>query len=628
MKKLNFLSDNISFFPVSLVDLFGAIIFLFGLYLTSLVSYDIFHSLVELFSIIVAFGMFIISWNARSFFDNHFLLFLSIAYIFVSVIDIAHTLAYKGVGIFYFFDPTSNLATQLWVAARYLQAISLLAAPLFLTRKINIRFVAEIFFLIIVSVFVSIFYLKVFPTAYIDGLGLTPFKIWSEYIISFILVCSIVFLFRKRKTLDKKVFSLILYSIIFTIASELSFTTYIGVFDFSNMLGHLFKLISFLLLYKVILEVGLKNPLAYIFRNMEQNAEILRNSELKFRTLIKLAINPIVMTDGRGVIILSNDSTERVFGWKEEEIVNKSFAEIFLLQNKDKVDLNKFINTEEESRVAHERHQILSARKNKEEFNLELNSSHWTINNETFFGFLMRDLTKEIELDKSKSEFISLAAHQLRTPLATISLTSEMLLKGIVGDISKENKKYFKIIIKEIKGMNEMIRIFLNITRIEMGKFPIKMESVELSEVLDNITANLLQQINYKEIRFKKNYKKNLPVLNLDKNVMKIILENLLSNAIKYSNKGGTITLTAKEYEENVIIEVKDDGVGIPEKDQPRIFTKMFRAENVFRIKNEGSGFGLYLVKNLAKQINYDITFKSKENQGSTFTLSIPKEQN
>jgi two-component system phosphate regulon sensor histidine kinase PhoR len=247
-------------------------------------------------------------------------------------------------------------------------------------------------------------------------------------------------------------------------------------------------------------------------------------------------------------------------------------------------------------------------------------------NNEAkFFVALERDITEQKEMDRAKSEFISLAAHQLRTPISTISITTEMLLSKIVGDISKENKKYLRQIFTEVRSMTEMIDVFLNVSRIEMNKFPIKTEPMKLYDIIDKIVKAVTPQIEDKGIHFKKNYSKTLPVLDLDKNVMMIILENLLSNAIKYTSKGGKISLSAEEKGNNVIIEIADNGIGIPKKEQYRIFSKMFRAENTSSIKSEGSGLGLYLVKNLAEQSNYDISFKSKENEGTTFTIYMPK---
>jgi hypothetical protein len=249
-------------FPTSILGALTFMFFLFSLYLIGRVNFLLFHTLAELFSIIIAFGIFMIAWNAKRFFENHYLLFISIGYFFVTLLDITHTLAYKGMGIFDFFDPTANLATQLWIAARYLQAFSLLIAPMFLAKKLKLKTVLGGYTLVTSLILLSIFYFQIFPVAFIEGEGLTAFKKISEYLISVILAISAVLLIRKKELLDKRIHYPILLSIFFTIMSELTFTTYFSVSDFSNIMGHYFKIIAFYFLYKAIIEVSLKNPFA------------------------------------------------------------------------------------------------------------------------------------------------------------------------------------------------------------------------------------------------------------------------------------------------------------------------------------------------------------------------------
>jgi PAS domain S-box-containing protein len=587
---------------------------------------------------------------------------LSIAYVSISFIDIAHTLAYRGVNLFSSFDSTSNLATQLWVAARYIQALSLLLAPIFLSKKMkNVGTVFLSFFFVVVCVFASIFYLRIFPTAYVEGVGLTIFKIWSEYIISLILVAATFFLYKKRKILDSKILFLVLFSMIFTIVSELFFTTYFSVSSFSNMLGHFFKLLSFLLLYKTIVEIGLKNPLAYIFRNMEQNAEILRASESKYRLTAKIATEEalerkridkelikknktlekmvenlkifqsaidnafthIVITDENGSIIYANKSVEDITGFNQKEIIGRN-PSIWGKQMPPSFYKNLWKTIKEDKKVFVG--EITNKRKDGGLYQADVRVSPILDDdgNVKFFVGLEKDITKEKDIDRHKDEFLSMAAHQLRTPLASISLTTEMLMRNIVGNMTKENQKYLKSILAQTKNMSVMIQTFLNISRIEMDKFEIELEPVNLFHFLENSIKDVLPQIKSKKINLKKQYNKKLSVIKADKRVIKIILENLLSNAIKYSKKGGDVTLLAKEVGNNIIIEVSDDGIGIPKEDQEKIFTKMFRARNVSEFMSEGSGFGLYLVKNLVEDSGYKIGFRSKKNKGTTFTVEIP----
>jgi len=268
-----------------LVIIIYGIFILLGFYLLSLYHYLLFHSIAEIFSIIIACGIFMVAWNSRRFLGNNYLLFLGIAYLFIAGLDLVHTLGYKGMAIFKGYD--TNLATQLWIAARYMESLSLLIAPLFFGRAIRIRLIFAIyigvFFLSVGSVFGNIF-----PTCFVEGTGLTLFKKGSEYIISLILIGAIILLFQKRKEFDEGVFQILIASIAVTIASELAFTFYIHAYGFSNLIGHILKIISFYLIYKAIIETGLVRPygLLFIYKAIIETG-LVRPYGLLFRNLKK-----------------------------------------------------------------------------------------------------------------------------------------------------------------------------------------------------------------------------------------------------------------------------------------------------------------------------------------------------
>ncbi|MEI6186796.1 MAG: GGDEF domain-containing protein, partial [Dehalococcoidia bacterium] len=245
-----------------------------GLYWCSLYSYILFHSVIEIFSIVVASCIFLIAWNSRRFLDNNYVLFLGISFLFITVIDIIHTLAYKGMGVFQGYD--ANLPTQLWIAMRYMLALSFLIAPLFIRRKVNVPLVLAAYTAATVLTLLSIFYWGVFPACFVEGAGLTHFKIYSEYIISAILLGSLIFLLAERKAFDRYVLGLLIGSIILSIAAEMAFTAYVSVYGFSNMLGHMLILVSFYLIYKAIIETGLTKPFDLMFRNLKRSEEELR----------------------------------------------------------------------------------------------------------------------------------------------------------------------------------------------------------------------------------------------------------------------------------------------------------------------------------------------------------------
>jgi PAS domain-containing protein len=261
----------------------GGLAILLVLYVTSRYSYPLFHSFAEVFSIVIACAIFLITWNSRQFLKNNYLLFIGIAYLFVAGFDFLHTLAYKGMGVFSAHG--SNLPTQLWIAPRYLESVSLLVAPLFLGRRIRPAAVITAFLLVSTLILGSIFYWKIFPQCYVEGIGLTGFKKISEYLISFILVAAMALLLKHRDEFDEGVLRLVALSIVFTIFAELAFTFYISVYGLSNLMGHYFKIISFFLMYKAIIETGFRKPCNILLRELkrEQDALLKANEELEQR---------------------------------------------------------------------------------------------------------------------------------------------------------------------------------------------------------------------------------------------------------------------------------------------------------------------------------------------------------
>jgi PAS domain S-box-containing protein len=297
-----------------------------GLYFTSLYSYILFHIVAESFSIVIAFSLFMIAWNTRNLSKNNYVLFISIAFLFAGLIDFVHTLSYKGMGIFIGFD--ANLPTQLWIIARYLQSISLLAAPWFIDRKLNPAAVFGFYLSATILLLAAVFSGTFFPDCFIEGKGLTPFKIVSEYIICFILICSFVLLLRRREKFDPKILQFVAASILCTIVSELAFTFYISVYGLSNLIGHFFKIFSFFLIYKAIIVTGLENPYRLLFYDLQKNQEELQ---------IIMDSSPIMIfyKDRENRFIRVNKALAEATGLPKEAIEGKTILEIFPNQAKN-----------------------------------------------------------------------------------------------------------------------------------------------------------------------------------------------------------------------------------------------------------------------------------------------------
>jgi signal transduction histidine kinase len=294
---------------------------LVGLFLTSTYNYVLFHSLSEIASILVMYSVFIVAWNTRRFLDNNYLLFIGIAYLFVASIDLLHTLAYSGMGVFPAHD--SNLPTQLWIIARYLQAISLFLAPLMVGRTLFPGRWIVIYATMVTFLLLSVFYWDIFPSSYIEGIGQTPFKIVSEYMIALILIGAMILLVRKKEIFDPQVLGLLVISLVLTIASELAFTLYIGVYDLPNMIGHLLKIVAAYYVYMALVVTGLDKPYSLLFRNLKQSEEELRLSRDNLEERVQERTEQLLMTN----LELSRQVNERIRAEQEVRRLNEQLEQ-------------------------------------------------------------------------------------------------------------------------------------------------------------------------------------------------------------------------------------------------------------------------------------------------------------
>ena len=227
-------------------------------------------------------------------------------------------------------------------------------------------------------------------------------------------------------------------------------------------------------------------------------------------------------------------------------------------------------------------------------------------------------------MDRAKNEFVSLASHQLRTPLSTVRWYAELLLAGDAGKISDDQKKYLEEIYNGNQRMIELVNSLLSVSRIDLGTFIIDTSPTDLREVCEIVLKELEPQIKGQVVRVEKVYDKDIPVIPADPKLVKIILQNLLSNSIKYTPPNGEVRVAIEKQENAILITVSDTGYGIPESQQYRVFTKMFRANNVRERDANGTGLGLYIVRSIVEQSGGKIWFKSVENKGTDFYVTIP----
>ncbi|MGE5752579.1 MAG: MASE3 domain-containing protein, partial [Deltaproteobacteria bacterium] len=254
----------------------AALVF-FGLYLASRWNFLLFHGIAEIFSVSVAGTIFMVSWNTRRQLEDAYFSFLGIGLLFVALLDLLHFLAYKGMGVFP--GAGANLPTQLWIANRYVFAISFLAAPWFAGRRLHHEIAIAAYAAATACLLATIFAWKIFPDCFIEGVGLTPFKIASEYVISGIFLSSIVFLMRKKEHFESQVLQLLVIAAGIAVASEMAFTLYTDVYGHSNLIGHFLEILSFFLIYQAVIGTDLVRKYELNRRLQEELTERQRAQE-------------------------------------------------------------------------------------------------------------------------------------------------------------------------------------------------------------------------------------------------------------------------------------------------------------------------------------------------------------
>ncbi len=443
-------------------------------------SYLLFHTTVEIVGIVVAGGIFMLSWNTRKINTNDYFFFLGIMYFSVGIIDFAHTLSYKGMNIFSGID--SNVPTQLWIGSRYLLAGSMLIAPLLIGRKINGLFVFVTYIVIAGLLMSSVFYWKNFPVGY------------SEYIVSGLFLISAFLLIFFRKKFDRKIFVFILLSLIANIFAGLLFALYVGVHNFSNILGHLAKLLSYYLIYKAIIEVGLTKPYRLLF-----------------------------------------------------------------LESK--------------------------------------------------------------EAERQKDEFISIASHELKTPITTIKSYAQILSRYYKGKKNGKLLTYVSRLEFQVDRLTVLVNELLDVSKIQYGKLEVVRDKFDMAELIKDVAQDMQQSTKTHKIIVETTGK--IAVV-ADKHYISQCLANLISNAIKFSPKADKVIIKTFCDRRNIRVSVQDFGIGIKKKDLSRVFGRFFQADNRIRNSSGGLGLGLYLSKKIINRHHGEIWGESEKGEGSIFTFKIP----
>ncbi len=347
----------------------------------------------------------------------------------------------------------------------------------------------------------------------------------------------------------------------------------------------------------------------------------------KVQSILESIGDAVIVTDGSGNIMRVNSVAEQLLGIQENNVYKNKYTSIIqakTLTDKPIPDAERLISKviETQNKQVQEMKYILP---DKSDLTVSTVGSPIMLHGKLMGVVqIIRDVTREKQIDRMKTEFISLASHQLRTPLSAIRWFAEMLLNGDVGELNAGQKEFTQNIYDSTERMIKLVNALLNISRIESGKIIIDPHPTDIIALAKAAIQELDQKLHEKKQNLIISFHKDLPKISLDEKLIYEVFMNLLTNAIKYSPEKGEITLFVSRKKDIILVQISDTGYGISEKDKERIFQKFFRGENILKFETDGTGLGLYLVKAIIESSGGKIWFESKENKGTTFWFELP----
>lgn len=593
---------------------FGIIALVLIFYISLRQNYLLFHSIVELFSIVVAFAVFIVTWNSRKMLDNNYLYFVGISYLFIGALDLLHTLTFKGMGI---FPGDVFYANQFWVATRALEALTLTAGFTFLgsrKKKLSAELIFICYFIISTVITCTILVWHIFPVCYIEGMGQTPFKIYAEYVIIGILLMACYQLYRHKSRFSPTVYQLLLWSIIFTILSEICFTLYISNHSLSNQFGHYFKLVAFFLIYKANVETGFLDPTEFIFKN-------LKESEEKYRTLTENLPVLLLRFDAELKCIYANSSAEKLV------TCDKNPTPTLVALNLHPAILNVLKLVQQSGQLQHTNMKLED--KETVQFFAVQAFPELDANAETYL-VICQDITQlklaEQELHQlniTKDKLFSIIAHDLKNPFTSLISFSELIYRN-TEKLSVDKIKNMGLRMNEsAKQAYLLLENLLTWSRIQTGILKPDLQPVDTVVLLEAARASSAPMASSKNIQIEILGSADRPVVT-DRLMIDTVLRNLISNAIKFSYPESSILIKTEEQQGKIVFSIADSGIGIEMENQTQLLNINSNLTTPGTAAEKGTGLGLVLCKEFIELCGGQIWLKSEFGIGTTFFFSLP----
>lgn len=593
-----------------------------SLFLLDSVNFLLAHTFAEMFSISVAMVIFFIAWNSREYTDNSYFAYIGIGYLFVAVIDMLHTLAYKGMGVFPGFS--ADLPTQMWILGRYMESLTLYIALFFIRRRISATSVLLLMALITAAGIGSIFS-GFFPSCYIEGVGLTSFKKISELVIVFILLLAFGRLIRERHYFSPTVFNYLSASLILTMFAEMAFIMYVGVYDLSNLLGHYFKIVSFYFIYRGVIVTGFKDPYSFLLQELKQNRDEIAYTQGITSTMLNNIPEEVVLLEKSTCrIIDANRTFLEEHGISKEDALNRTCFDIIHDQVepcwKRHIDCPLRTDDSGKSPKVHMHYD-----KQGEQRYVEV--SVWPVDPVREQGaevvYIGRDITEQKRMEQMRDDVERVVRHDLKSPLNGIIGGSALLLQDT--NLTENQMRMLEAIGESGRSVLNMIDHSLKLYRMEAGIYSLRREAFDFVSVLLQLNDRMKIADKGRHIRLDckvngENLEDSSPlIIHAEKASMETVLSNLVENAVEASHPGETVTIRADEDGSGILkLDIHNQGA-IP----PQIRERFFERYVTFG-KNHGNGLGTYSVYLITQAHGGTVSFTTDEKTGTHIRVEIP----
>ncbi len=608
-------------------DIAGATTALVLLYLSSLYNYLLFHVLAEFYSISIAMCIFCIGWNLRTTIHNNYLVFISIAYLFVGLLDLLHTMTYKGMGIFSDYDYYAN---QVWIAARSMEAMTLCLG--FYAARLKERLHGNTVFCLYaaatVLVVASVLYWKNFPVCFVEGDGLTDFKVYSEYGICGILFLSLFLLSRHKELFSADVYRLMQLSILFTIISELAFTFYVDNYGFSNLVGHYFKIFSFYTMYRALIATGINEPYKFYLKSLDDSNKNLRRQSLAMENQVKY-FNAVfnnsevgILVAADGVIFDLNAKFLEISGFSRQELLGRDLAsvkrfarireilrETFESGGGDTIDSTETVLTTRDEQA---RWISLSGKRY-----LDTNTQR------NMVVLVVEDITSRKQMEALKEDVERIVRHDLLSPLSNVVSLLDLMEYGEASSMD-DIVFYHQLMKKSALRMLRLVRSSSDLYKIENRTYEIQFDAIDLVALFREVEQELREKLEQRKVGVTYDLGGSQPdgqgyAVCGDYYLLFELFSNLLRNAVEASEGDQVYVFFCREPS-SIRVQILNS-LPVPREIRDRFFEKYVTSK-----KTGGTGLGTYIAKLLVEAHSGEILLETDEAFGTLLSVRLSTE--